>query len=113
MLWRWTSSVAIGAVVIVAVMAAMSGGVRAQQLPLPLPDLPAATVRVEAPREGTLAHHVERDPQCPERSNGCEVCVRGQAGRASCSVPGIACQPGGWRCTRHDDEPLSGPKPRL
>lgn len=83
--------------------------VRAQLLPIP--DLPPRELARD-PAEGTLAHQIERHPQCLERTNGCEICVRSDSGRHDCSFPGIACQPGKWRCSR-GEAPLAAPKPRL
>ena len=103
---RMASSLAVvGAMALVAVA---DGLVRAQ--PLPMPDLPAID-RSRAASDGTLARQIEREPRCRERSNGCEVCVRGEAGHLSCSLPGIACQPGGWRCTLGEEQ-SSSPSPR-
>ncbi|MEZ5816902.1 MAG: hypothetical protein R3D44_07460 [Hyphomicrobiaceae bacterium] len=69
--------------------------------PLPLPDVPPAITGAPepgAPEPGTLADDLRRNPACSERTNGCEVCIGGQDGKLSCSLPGIACQPGLWRC---------------
>ena len=41
----------------------------------------------------------DRQAQCAEFSDRCQICLRGQDGRISCSMPGIACQPQAWRCT--------------
>jgi hypothetical protein len=65
--------------------------------PLPPPELPSANVAV-APAPGTLADSIARDPQCRERTNGCELCVRRETGGVGCSMPGIACQPEHWQC---------------
>ncbi|MGE3915894.1 MAG: hypothetical protein AB7F78_09360 [Hyphomicrobiaceae bacterium] len=77
---------------------------------LPVPSLPA-TDTSSPPEPGTLAAEIAREPGCPERSNGCEICVGvpGAGGRLlTCSSPGIACQPGAWTCSRPAD-PLPGP----
>jgi len=67
--------------------------------PLPLPSVPPVIGGVP-PAAGTLASAVERNPSCAERTNGCEVCIGGgEQGTLKCSLPGIACQPDGWRCT--------------
>ena len=101
----------IAAVVVAAALHALAvtGAVAAE--PLPLPDLPP--VRGEEPAAGSLARQIEGDPDCRERTNGCEVCLGGN-GRLQCSTPGIACQPSSWRCSLGGaSDPLPGPSPRL
>ena len=46
---------------------------------------------------------------CREASNGCQVCRIEADGRTACSLPGIACQPGGWRCIKPHAGPLDSP----
>ena len=45
---------------------------------------------------------VEPVAQCRESSNGCEVCRVDLHGVKHCSLPGIACQPSGWRCIKSE-----------
>jgi hypothetical protein len=89
-------------------LAAVAGLSGAHGDPLPLPELPAAEPNVPAD-ERTLAGAVAQDPSCRERTNGCEICVAAEAGRLSCSLPGIACQPGGWRCIGDSGDKPSPP----
>lgn len=74
----------------------LSAGPAAAQIPLPAPaevpphsPLPADSLR------GVLA----RKPTCTSLTNDCQMCVVRDGHIAGCSTPGIACQPGPWRCT--------------
>jgi len=78
--------------------------------PLPVPELPSAQSAIVA-EDGTFGAAVERDPACAERTNGCEVCARGDDGKPKCSLPGIACQPGRWRCKIGASETSEKPDP--
>jgi len=94
---------------VIALWLGLVGPLAVEAQPLPVPELPQA--KTEAPSEdGTLAAHLDRDPACTERTNGCEICARDIDGKPKCSLPGIACQPDGWRCTA--DEPGTREKPR-
>lgn len=53
-------------------------------------------------RAGPVAQTAADDPGCLEWSNGCQVCQRWPDG-TSCSLPGIACEPGALRCLRRSD----------
>lgn len=56
-----------------------------------------------APRRAELASRTAADdPDCLEWTDGCQVCQRWPEG-VSCSLPGIACQPGEVRCLRRGD----------
>lgn len=35
---------------------------------------------------------------CTSRTDGCQVCQRASDGTEGCSLPGIACVKGAWRC---------------
>lgn len=83
---------------VIALLVGFVGPLAAEAQPLSVPELPQA--KAETPFEdGTLGADLDRDPACIERTNGCEVCARGDDGKPKCSLPGIACQPDGWRCT--------------
>ena len=74
------------------------------QLPGPTPLEP----ETGAPREEAAA--------CRERTNGCVICRRDATGAEHCSLPGIACQPSGWRCITSSVQPFDSPQrdqPRL
>ncbi|MGE0767067.1 MAG: hypothetical protein AB7L90_11430 [Hyphomicrobiaceae bacterium] len=88
-------------VVLIAVVV-LAGPAATQSLPLP--EVPAANVAT-VPAPGTLADSIARYPQCRERTNGCERCVGVGNGRLGCSMPGIACQPQGWRCVTDAEAP--------
>ena len=88
---------------IVAIVSWAAIGAAAGQ-PLPLPELPVPSL--DRPAEpGTLAEAMSREPACRERTNGCEVCIAAGTAVARCSLPGIACQPEGWRCVREGSSP--------
>ncbi len=50
------------------------------------------------------------DASCQEATNGCEVCRIEAGGRSQCSLPGIACQPSGWRCIKTQAPPSDSPR---
>lgn len=99
----------VAAVLVAGVVACLLlGPVGAQ--PLPVPEFPVAN-GATAPMPGTLADSLVRHPQCRERTNGCELCVRGDSGGIDCSTPGIACQPESWHCRpRSEDNSASETK---
>lgn len=53
-------------------------------------------------RSGPAPRTAADDPGCLEWSDGCQVCQRWPDG-PSCSLPGIACEPGALRCLRRGD----------
>ena len=40
----------------------------------------------------------DRNPNCVEWTNSCQVCRREADGKMNCSLPGIACQPRAMLC---------------
>jgi len=79
------------------VAGAMAWGVTASAQTLPVPEFPVPDVTIPA-EPGTLAHSIESDPRCRERTNGCERCALVGGGRLACTTPGLGCQPGRWHC---------------
>ena len=51
--------------------------------PLPPPDKDEVSVQMFG----------DRNPDCQEWTNSCQVCRRDDQGKMQCSLPGIACQP--------------------
>jgi len=47
-----------------------------------------------------LESYATDNPSCLEWTNGCTICSKGEMGKAACSTPGIACQPGGIQCKK-------------
>ncbi len=95
---RWMLA-RLGCAALLAVTLALAGPLAAQSLPPPEIPPPARGV---APDPGTLADSLARQPECRERTNGCERCVRTGSGDVGCSTPGIACQPEHWHCLTED-----------
>ncbi len=51
---------------------------------------------------------------CAEATNGCTICRYDSQGEPRCSLPGIACQPSGWRCIKPTGGAAdSGAAPRI
>ncbi len=47
---------------------------------------------------------------CEEWGDACAVCTRTASGKAACSTPGIACQPGKIVCARTKAGPIRRPR---
>lgn len=58
--------------------------------PSPLPPLIKEDISVQA--------WGERNPNCTEWTNACQICRRDADGKMNCSLPGIACQPSALVC---------------
>jgi len=50
---------------------------------------------------------------CRTATDGCTICKVARDGKLkACSTPGIACQPGKWRCSEPDAKPPKPPMPK-
>ena len=66
---------------------------------IPLADAPnASPLPPPAKEEISIQAWGERNPNCAEWTNSCQVCRRDADGKMNCSLPGIACQPGAMVC---------------
>ena len=76
-----------------------SGGVLVAMIAVVLAWLGAWPATAKLPTPATpLPALVEPAAQCRESTNGCAICRVDLHGVKHCSLPGIACQPTGWRC---------------
>jgi len=96
--------------IVLAGVSALASAPPAAAQAFPVPELPPSGTTA-APAPGTLADSLARHPQCRERTNGCEMCIRDASGGVGCSTPGIACQPQRWRCVTDAEGQAERPSP--
>ena len=92
----------------VAVLFALSAflGAQVAAADTPAPSVtPAPPETRQATEEKAVQAYGSDNPTCREWTDGCIVCLRGPDPVASCSLPGIACQPRATTCTGQIEQP--------
>ena len=94
---RWGLTVISRFAIVALLVAGLTGAAFAQDAtpqPTPATPTPAATP------DPTLTAYGAQYPNCREWTDSCSVCVRDDAGKLRCSLPGIACQPKAIACSK-------------